>query len=154
MRRGSFAANATNALLNMRMFALLTPFITRIFGKIGVKFFIGLAIALAIAAIATFVWFDIKRREEAAAQAAVTKLQLEQMKTQVKIIQQDQVNNARNQKLLNDRLSTIREDFQNRTNEIAKEDLGKIGSETPDLLEERINKATEEQLKRLEEATK
>lgn len=138
----------------MRMFALLTPFLARFTGKIGIKFFIGLAIALSIAAIATFVWFDIKRREQAAAEAAIAKLQLEQVNHQMKLIQKDQENTARNTKLLNDRLSTIRQDFQKRTNEIANKDLGKIGSETPDLLEQEINKATEDQIKRLEEATK
>ncbi|RYD85371.1 MAG: hypothetical protein EOP84_02680 [Verrucomicrobiaceae bacterium] len=122
--------------------------------KINVKVIMGLLAAAIIVAVAVFIWLDIDRREKDAAAAAVASLRAEQLEQQLAIVKKDQETNAKNQIILNDKLTATQNDFQQRVNDLSKHNLGAIGAAHPQMLEDRINKGTTTMFQRLEEETK
>jgi hypothetical protein len=136
------------------MYTAISAAIGLYFNKYKSQFIIG-GIALAVVlAIGIFAFFDIKHKEHLAAEMAVQKYQIEQMKIQAEIIQRDQAAVIAASKKMIENLSKIRTDIAEQQKKITKYDLDKIGAKHPKLLENHINKATKDTFNRLEELTK
>jgi biopolymer transport protein ExbB/TolQ len=136
------------------MYTAISAAIGLYFDKYKSQFIIG-GIALAmIVAIGIYAFFSIQHRERLAAEVAVQKYQIEQMKLNAEIIQRDQAAIIEASKRMIEKLSKIRKESSEQQKIITKYDLDKIGSKHPKLLENHINKATKDSFSRLEELTK
>lgn len=136
------------------MWTAITGAVALYFNKYKSQFIIGgLAIA-AVLAIGVFAIIDIKRRENLAAELAVQKFQIEQLKLQAEAVQKDQQKIIKNSQQMIENLTQIRTEIAKQQKLITKYDLDKIGAKHPKLLENHINKATKDTFNRLEELTK
>lgn len=126
------------------------------------------AIVILILAVVFAIWFSMHQRQELAVelgrQQGLTKTlnaEIETLKAQIEAVRKqrdDQLSEFREIVERSDRLgqdlATIRADIAKRQEAITKHDLGAIGAKKPGLLEPRINAATRDQFKRIEEATR
>jgi hypothetical protein len=126
------------------------------------------AIVILILAIFFAIWFSMHQRQELAEQVGLQKGTIATLTKQVdalnaQVLAEQAARDAQlrdfqaivaESQRLNDDLAAIRTDIAKQQAVITKHDLGKIGAAKPSLLEKRINKATRDQNKRFEEATR
>jgi uncharacterized protein YlxW (UPF0749 family) len=119
------------------------------------------AMIVLVLAIFFAIWFSMHQRQELA--EALGRQQAEMAAITEKLAaseaardaeRRDYQNVLQNSQKLSEDLATIRDEIAKRQETITKHDLGKIGAAKPNLLESRINKATRDQFKRIEEATR
>lgn len=126
------------------------------------------AVLALVGAIVFAIWFSMHSRQELAVQNGEMKAEIVALKGENATLaatidavkrQRDEQRNEfqaiiERSDRLNEDLATIREEIARRQETITKHDLGAIGAKKPGLLEPRINKATRDQFKRIEEATR
>ncbi|RYF04443.1 MAG: hypothetical protein EOO77_29640 [Oxalobacteraceae bacterium] len=113
----------------------------------------GIALVVVLG-VCGFAFFDIKHKEQLAADLAVQKFQIEQLKLQAQMIQKDQAAIIANSQEMIKNLTQIRTDVAENQRKITKYDLDKIAAKHPRILEDHINKATQGAFGRLQELSK
>jgi uncharacterized protein YoxC len=118
------------------------------------KFKIDLILLLIIAALCGAIVLSIQHSEKLSAQLASVQQEKAEVAASLSAVQAEQkASTARTQELLST-LDQIRADAQKKKDVVQKHDLDKIAKSHPSLLENKINKATHDQILRLENLTK
>lgn len=136
------------------MWTAISAAVALYFDKYKSQFLIiGLAL-MVIIGIGIFAWIDIARKEAMAVEIATQKLELKTLKAKTEMLAKDQAALVQATKVLNENLTKIRTEAAKRDKVNNTHDLQKIGAKHPRMLEQRINKATRDQLQRFEEISK
>lgn len=118
------------------------------------KFKVDLILLLIIACLVGAVVLSIKHSEHLSGELATAQREKAEIAASLSAVQADQkASTARTEEVLK-QLQDIRMQAQTKRDVILKHDLDKIGKAHPSLLEDKINKATHDQIMRLENLTK
>lgn len=111
-------------------------------------------IAALVAACGLYVWINESKKDRLETAISNANARIAALEQVNQTIQADNQRIKENAQAMIDGLSKIRQEAAERQRTLTEHDLGEIGDKKPNLLEDRVNKGTRDQLKRLEEATR
>ena len=136
--------------LNIRMWT----YILSLVGFDKQKLVIYGLIAALVAACGLYVWINEGKKDRLESAISAANTRIEALELTNKSIQADNQRIKENAQSMIDNMAKIRSEAAERQRTLTEHDLGEIGDKKPNLLEDRVNKGTRDQLKRLEEATR
>ena len=111
-------------------------------------------IAALVAGCGLYVWINESKKDRLESAISAANARIAALELTNKTIQADNAQIKENAQVMIDNLAKIRGEAAERQRTISEHDLGLIGEKKPVLLENRVNKGTRDQIKRLEEATR